>query len=212
MNRKIGGTEMSKVKRTPQKERGTYKYFDANGKVVDELKPGEHGITELDIYELHQRDDREIYYTMKAHHGIRTNKEKATIRAWIPGFIEQFKRDHHGIEPTKDVVEDAVMKEFPMVEVLSFNAVDSFNHVEDKSDLLFKAYLEEQSKKLTDPRVEELLELMEKLTDNQRWLIQKVFYEGVSQIDVAAELGITKQAVQNRLNKIYARLRNLFDK
>ncbi|WP_213180193.1 sigma factor-like helix-turn-helix DNA-binding protein [Enterococcus lactis] len=203
---------MSKVKRTPQKERGTYKYFDANGKVVDELKPGEHGITELDIYELHQRDDREIYYTMKAHHGIRTNKEKATIRAWIPGFIEQLKRDHHGIEPTKDVVEDAVMKEFPMVEVLSFNAVDSFNHVEDKSDLLFKAYLEEQSKKLTDPRVEELLELMEKLTDNQRWLIQKVFYEGVSQIDVAAELGITKQAVQNRLNKIYARLRNLFDK
>ena len=99
-----------------------------------------------------------------------------------------------------------------MVEVFSFNAVDSFNHAEDKSDLLFKTYLEEQSKKLTDPRVEELLELMEKLTDNQRWLIQKVFYEGVSQTDVAAELGITKQAVQNRLNKIYARLRNLFDK
>lgn len=203
---------MSKVKRTPQKERGTYKYFDAYGKVVDELKPGERGVSELDIYELHQCDDREIYYTMKAHHGIRTNKEKATIRAWIPEFIEQFKHDHHGIGPTNDVVEDAVMKEFPMVEVLSFNAVDTYNHAEDKSDLMYKAYLEEQSKHVTDPRVDELLELLRELTENQRWLIQKVFYEGVSQTDVAAELGITKQAVQNRLNKIYARLRNLFDK
>lgn len=34
---------------------------------------------------------------------------------------------------------------------------------------------EKQLKKLTDLRVEELLELMEKLTDNQRWLIQKFF-------------------------------------
>lgn len=203
---------MSKVKRTPQKERGTYKYFDVNGKVIDELKPGERGVSELDIYELHQCDDREIYYTMKAHHGIRTNKEKAAIRAWIPDFIEQFKLEHDGIGPTKDVVEDAVMKEFPMVEVLSFNAVDSFNHAEDKNDLMFKAYREEQSKQVTDPRVDELLELMGELTDNQRWLIQKVYYEAVSQTDVAAELGITKQAVQNRLNKIYARLRNLFDK
>ncbi|GAA2911899.1 RNA polymerase sigma factor [Vagococcus fluvialis] len=203
---------MTKLKRTPQKERGTYKYFGANGKVVDELKPGERGITELDIYELHQRDDREVYSNLKAIQGIRTNKEKAAIRAWIPRFIEQFKRDHHGIGPTKDVVEDAVMKEFPMVELLSFNAMDSINYAEDKSDLMYKAYLEEQSKKVTDPRVDELLELMEKLTDNQRWLIQKVFYEGVSQTDVAVELGITKQAVQNRLNKIYARLRNLFNK
>ena len=99
-----------------------------------------------------------------------------------------------------------------MVEVLSFNAVDSFKHAEYKNDLMFKAYREEQSKQVTDPRVDELLELMGELTDNQRWLIQKVFYEAVSQTDVAAELGITKQAVQNRLNKIYARLRNLFDK
>lgn len=112
---------MSKVKRTPQKERGTYKYFYAYGKVVDELKSSEHGITELDIYGLNQCDDREVYCTMKSHHGILTNKEKAAIRAWIPQFIKQFKLEHYGIGQTKDVVEDEVMKEFPMVEVLSFN-------------------------------------------------------------------------------------------
>lgn len=78
---------MSKVKRTPQKERGTYKYFYAYGKVVDELKSSEHGITELDIYGLNQCDDREVYCTMKSHHGILTNKEKAAIRAWIPSSL-----------------------------------------------------------------------------------------------------------------------------
>ncbi|WP_285022791.1 RNA polymerase sigma factor [Lactococcus garvieae] len=202
---------MTKLKRTPQKERGTYKYFGADGKVVDELKPGERGITALDIYELHQRDDREVYRNLKAIQGIRTNKEKAAIRAWIPTFIEQFKNEHGGIIPTEDVVKDAVKKEFPMVELLSLDAAETQGYAEDKNDLMYLAYLEEQSKKATDPRIDKLLDLMTELTDNQRALVQKVFYEGKSQTDVAAELNVTKQAIQNRLNKIYARLRKLLE-
>ncbi|SJZ94276.1 RNA polymerase sigma factor, sigma-70 family [Pilibacter termitis] len=201
---------MTKVKKTPKEKRGTYKYIDANGEVVDELKPGEHGVSELDIYELHQIDDQDVYYTMKAYHGIRTNKEKARIRAWIPRYIEQFKHDHHGIEPTKDVVQDAVKREFPMVQTFSINAFEAESHADDKNNFYYQAYLEEESKNSFDPRIERLEEVLTKLTDNQRWLIQKIFYEKVSQTDIAAELGITKQAVQNRLNKIYARLKKLF--
>lgn len=201
---------MAKVKKTPLKERGTYKYYDTNGKVVDELKPGVNGVTEMDIYQLHQLDDQDVYYTMKAHQGLRTNKEKAEIRDWIPTFVEKFKTEHNGIEPTDDVVKDAVKEQFPMVQTFSINAFEAEGHADDKNDFYYQVCLEDKSKNASDSRLERLEELIPELTENQRWLIQKIFHEEVSQTDVAEELGITKQAVQNRLNKIYTRIKKLF--
>ncbi len=201
---------MAKFKKTPQKERGTYKYLDADGKVMAELKAGVDEVTELDIYRLHQIDDQEVYYNLKSYQGLRTNKEKAEIRIWISQFIEQYKLEHDGMEPTKDIIQDAIKKKFPMkMQVLSMNAIDD-DYAEDKNELLYQAYLFDESVNKKDSRMERLEELLPELTENQRWLIQKVFYEDIPQTEKAAELGITKQAVQNRLNKIYARLRKLF--
>ncbi|MFK4783368.1 RNA polymerase sigma factor [Lactococcus petauri] len=201
---------MAKFKKTPQKERGTYKYLDADGKVMAELKAGVDEVTELDIYRLHQIDDQEVYYNLKSYQGLRTNKEKAEIRIWISQFIEQYKLEHDGMEPTKDIIQDAIKKKFPMkMQVLSMSAIDD-DYAEDKNELLYQAYLFDESVKKKDSRMERLEELLPELTENQRWLIQKVFYEDIPQTEIAAELGITKQAVQNRLNKIYARLRKLF--
>ncbi len=201
---------MAKFKKTPQKERGTYKYLDADGKVMAELKAGVDEVTELDIYRLHQIDDQEVYYNLKSYQGLRTNKEKAEIRIWISQFIEQYKLKHDGMEPTKDIIQDAIKKKFPMkMQVLSMSAMDD-DYAEDKNELLYQAYLFDESVNKKDSRMERLEELLPELTENQRWLIQKVFYEDIPQTEIAAELGITKQAVQNRLNKIYARLRKLF--
>ena len=201
---------MAKFKKTPQKERGTYKYLNADGKVMAELKAGVDEVTELDIYRLHQIDDQEVYYNLKSYQGLRTNKEKAEIRIWISQFIEQYKLEHDGMEPTKDIIQDAIKKKFPMkMQVLSMSAIDD-DYAEDKNELLYQAYLFDESVKKKDSRMERLEELLPELTENQRWLIQKVFYEDIPQTEIAAELGITKQAVQNRLNKIYARLRKLF--
>ncbi len=201
---------MAKFKKTPQKERGTYKYLDADGKVMAELKAGVDEVTELDIYRLHQIDDQEVYYNLKSYQGLRTNKEKAEIRIWISQFIEQYKLELDGMEPTKDIIQDAIKKKFPMkMQVLSMSAIDD-DYAEDKNELLYQAYLFDESVKKKDSRMERLEELFPELTENQRWLIQKVFYEDIPQTEIAAELGITKQAVQNRLNKIYARLRKLF--
>lgn len=201
---------MAKFKKTPQKERGTYKYLDADGKVMAELKAGVDEVTELDIYRLHQIDDQEVYYNLKSYQGLRTNKEKAEIRIWISQFIEQYKLEHDGMEPTKDIIQDAIKKKFPMkMQVLSMSAIDD-DYAEDKNELLYQAYLFDESVNKKDSRMERLEELLPELTENQRWLIQKVFYEDIPQTEIAAELGITKQAVQNRLNKIYSRLRKLF--
>lgn len=52
-----------------------------------------------------------------------------------------------------------------------------------------------------------LYDALDKLMPQQRELIQRVFFEGESIVAVAEELGITKQACNNRLNKIYKQLK-----
>jgi len=47
----------------------------------------------------------------------------------------------------------------------------------------------------------------DKLLPQQRELIKKVFFEGKTIVAVAKDLGITKQACNNRLNKIYSKLK-----
>lgn len=48
-----------------------------------------------------------------------------------------------------------------------------------------------------------------KLLPQQRELIKKVFFENRSIVSVAEELGITKQACNDRLNKIYQRMKKI---
>lgn len=54
-----------KYKKTPQSKRGTYKLYDENGNLVTEYKPGENGVTEVDILNLHRLDDHEVYINSK---------------------------------------------------------------------------------------------------------------------------------------------------
>lgn len=201
---------MAKFKKTPQNQRGTYKYYGADGKVVSELRPGVGGVTELDIKYLHQQDDKEVYQNNKSYQGIRTNKEKEEIREWKNEYIENFKSANGGSKPTDDAVKEAVEKEFPMMQTLSLDFFDSEDDTNDKNGFEYQAYLEEQSLNADNPEVERLQELLPELTDEQQWLIKKLFFDEVSQTDIAAELGITKQAVQNRLNKIYNRIKKIF--
>ncbi|WP_051221168.1 RNA polymerase sigma factor [Eremococcus coleocola] len=55
-----------------------------------------------------------------------------------------------------------------------------------------------------------LNEALETLDENQRELIEKVFFEGVSQADIAREEGVSKTAIHNRLKRIYEKLKKEF--
>jgi RNA polymerase sigma factor (sigma-70 family) len=55
--------------------------------------------------------------------------------------------------------------------------------------------------------IEELRAAMETLAPDQRDLIRRVFFEGKTLTAVADECGVSYQAVQNRLNKIFRQLR-----
>lgn len=49
------------------------------------------------------------------------------------------------------------------------------------------------------------------LTSTQQELVRRVFFLGERPSEIAAEEGVTKQAVQRRLNKIYVRLRKFLE-
>jgi DNA-directed RNA polymerase specialized sigma24 family protein len=51
---------MSRKFKTAKKNRTTYRYYNADGTVAVELRPGEDGVTEADIGLLHSIDDTEV--------------------------------------------------------------------------------------------------------------------------------------------------------
>lgn len=56
---------------------------------------------------------------------------------------------------------------------------------------------------------EKLSKAIKQLLPQQRELIHKVFIKGLSLKEIAAEKGVTYQALQNQLNKIYKKLKKL---
>lgn len=77
--------------------------------------------------------------------------------------------------------------------------------ISDK-DSLFTGIDEEKSE------TERLYEAMSKLLPSQRELINKIYYEGKTSANIAAEEGVGKSAVSNRLKRIFAVLRKNLEK
>ncbi|WP_340083795.1 sigma-70 family RNA polymerase sigma factor [Siminovitchia sp. FSL H7-0308] len=57
--------------------------------------------------------------------------------------------------------------------------------------------------------INELSDAMRHLTEKQLSTIQKKFFENRTNVDIAAEEGVTEAAIRNRLTKIYRRLKKL---
>ncbi|MFK8198283.1 hypothetical protein ACDH46_03865 [Aerococcaceae bacterium zg-1292] len=107
-----------RIHKTKQCDRGVYKYtiteLTNDGKYVEKtviIKPGEDGVTELDIKMLHSLDDSEVYYNLKNARPKRTKEEKAEIENWKKEFIGDFTAKN-GYEPNKEIIEDAVNDAF----------------------------------------------------------------------------------------------------
>ena len=90
-----------KIKKTPQAKRGTYKLFDDSDRFVTEYKPGENGVTEVDILNLHKLDDHEVYLNAKENR--LPEWYQPIFDKWKAEFITDF-REKHGREPFADEV------------------------------------------------------------------------------------------------------------
>ena len=57
-----------------------------------------------------------------------------------------------------------------------------------------------------------LEQALEKLSDEERYLITQLFYFGRSEQELAAELNVTRRTINNRKRKILSKLRDFFER
>ena len=129
-----------------------------------------------------------------------------TIKYEINGtFVEvevsdEFARQYEQIEAeeARQIWRDKKRKDSSLERMVEagFQVVDPNSNIEEK---LLEKY-----------DIEQLSEAIRTLTEDQKWLIQQVFFYGRKQSEVAAELGIDPTAIRNRLQKIYSKIKKSF--
>lgn len=202
-----------RIHKTNQKDRGVYKYTTTQrtekGEYVEKIiviKPGENGVTELDIKMLHSFDDSEVYYNLKNVRPERTKEEKAEIEVWKQKFVGDFK-ERYGYEPNKYIIEDAVNDAFPRDYNLSLD-FDADGDI-DPDKRLIASISDKESDEMFEwsERMEEVLSL---LTDKQRLVINLMFVEGYKQSEIADLMSISSVAVKKHLDKAKEIIKNNF--
>lgn len=182
-----------RFKKTPQSKRGTYKLYDENGNLVTEYKPGENGVTEVDILNLHRLDDHEVYI----------NSKELKLPEWyqpiydewrdnyIADFIEKYGREPYAIEiPSRHRI---------------FESIDGQTDA-DGDDLGDSSHLEEELAVYDEDDVSEpVLRLREIITTTpEQWqrVYQLVIKEGFNKTQAAKILGISDVRVGQIVRKI----------
>ena len=202
-----------RIHKTNQKDRSVYKYTTTErtekGAYVEKtikLKPGENGVTELDIKILHSMDDSEVYYNLKNARPERTKEEKAEIEVWKQKFVGDFK-ERHGYEPNKYIIEDAVNDAFPRNYNLSLD-FDADGDI-DPDKRLIASISDKESVEMFEwsERMEEVLSL---LTDKQRLVINLMFVEEYKQSEIADLMSISSVVVKKHLDKAKEIIKNNF--
>ncbi len=56
-----------------------------------------------------------------------------------------------------------------------------------------------------------MLQSLKQLDENEKWLVDALYYRGKSEYQVASQLGISRQGVHKRIIKILAKLKNLME-
>ena len=202
-----------RIHKTNQKDRSVYKYTKtertekcAYVEKTIKLKPGENGVTELDIKILHSMDDSEVYYNLKNARPERTKEEKAEIEVWKQKFVGDFK-ERHGYEPNKYIIKDAVNDAFTRDYNLSLD-FDADGDI-DPDKRLIASISDKESVEMFEwsERMEEVLSL---LTDKQRLVINLMFVEGYTQSEIADLTNISSAAVKKHLDKAKEIIKNNF--
>ena len=76
-------------------------------------------------------------------------------------------------------------------------------------EIHYQAFPEDMDEEPVDPRMEELMKALSQLTQEQRDLIYEVLGANRSLAEIAEEQGVSRQALNNRKNKIITRLRKI---
>lgn len=200
-----------RLRKTRQEERATYTYTFTNADGKEErvtLKPGENGVTEADIKMLHSFDDSEVYYNLKNLRPKRTEEEKAEIEKWKKEYINNVTKER-GYAPTDDEVKEAEKEMFPSNYNLSLDYVfgnDDSDTDMDKSRILHQVATSTEEK-VDSPETLRIRELLSKLSEKQKNVVQKVWFEEMSFTEVAKETGTSPANIKQTYDRAIAYLR-----
>lgn len=137
--------------RTSSKKRKSYKYYDANEKIVVTLTPNEEsGISEVHIKLLHSMDDAEVYNNIKNHACMpktsrrdktETNGRWSASSRWTLSLDQMMDEDDRNYTLSRRVLEQAVesLEEYqpdPLRELLH----EAVGYLEPWQQKLFQQY------------------------------------------------------------------------
>lgn len=189
-----------KLHKTRRSQRETYKYYDANGKLVIELKPGENDVTVANIRTLHLQDDSEVRSNLKYLHGDQ-KEQKAMVEKWKKDYVTWFESAYHRM-PTEDelavAMEEAVPKNWlgSIEEMMGDGDEDG---VGDKARFLYT--LDEHDRELPAD-VERLNEIAAAMPESWREIYEMKFIEGYNNCEIADKRGVSESAIRKTLSKI----------
>lgn len=175
-----------KTRKTRTDARNTFTYRFADGTSVV-LTPGVDGVTEADIAMLHRMDDWEVENN--------NGEWKPKLQPWQKEYVEDWKERH----PDEDV---------PSMTRLSTDALMNTENPQSDDDKSTLAYIismaAEEDVSAETQAVRDFVEIY--LNERQQVVYQRVLIDGDRLEDVAADLGISYQAVSKcaiRVKKIF---------
>lgn len=175
--------------RVSSKKRKTYRYYDANEKLVIALTPNEEsGIREVHIKLLHSMDDAEVYNNIKNHACLPAAERRS--RSETDGRWSDYSRWTLSLDQMMD--ED------------------------DRNFALSRRVLEQASENLEDRQPDPLKELLHEavgyLEPWQQKLFQQYYIEGMTLAAIAKPDGISAESVRKRLKKMEKQLKDIIFK
>ena len=178
-----------RVRKTRQDQRNVYRYpvsvEDGRGgyrTVYTTVKPGEKGVTEVWIRDLHRMDDNEVANNVKNGHPKLTPKQKAEKKEW--------EEVHPG-------------EKYPIDWNLSLDYIagDTDDGELDKNSVLAGASYDPFDEDVPD----EVLRLRKiaatKMTDRQRQAYQLIGLEGYSRTEAAKIMGVSVKVTKVHYDK-----------
>lgn len=142
-----------------------------------------------------------VYYTAEGKKIVLTPEDvDSTWIAFLHGeddeYVDSDRREDYHVPVHYDAYSDGE----------GDDASDRNSYLEDDTFNPFEQLIQSMDAAEHEDKLQKLKAAIKTLQPQQQALIQKVFYEGRTNVDIALEEGVTEAAIRNRLKKIYANL------